>query len=241
MEPKLNMNNSEFDKFSCNYNAGFDNSIKSLAASNQEDYWNIKIDVLLRYLPQDKTQSLAMLDFGCGTADFLRLLAARCPAWTLSGCDISEGMLQEAETRMNESSHSLNLWRNHPDAPLPCSCYDLITAICVFHHIPPDQWASSAEKIYKALKPGGVFVMFEHNPWNPLTRHIVKNAKIDENAVLLSVLRSAGILRKAKFMDLKVRHFLFFPPKYKCFSAFEKYLSAVPIGGQYSIWATKKV
>ncbi len=233
------MNNAEFDKFSSNYNAGFDNSLKSLAASNQEDYWNIKIDVLLRYLPQDKTKSLKVLDYGCGTADFLRLLAARCPDWDLNGCDISEGMLQEAEARLKECNHSFNLWHNPPDAPLPENSYDLITTICVFHHIPPDQWISSAEKLYKALKPGGIFVMFEYNPWNPLTNHIVKNTEIDENAVLLSSLRSADLLKKTGFADLKVRHYLFFPPKYKCLSAFEKYLSAVPIGGQYSIWGTK--
>jgi len=233
------MSNAEFDKFSSNYNAGFDNSLKSLAASNQEDYWNIKIDVLLRYLPQDKTKSLDLLDYGCGSADFLRLLAARCPGWNLNGCDISEGMLQEAEKRLAECSHSFNLWHDTPGTPLPENNYDLITAVCVFHHIPPDQWLSSSEKIYKALKPGGMFVMFEHNPWNPLTNHIVKNAEIDENAVLLSSIQSAGLLKIAGFVDLKVRHFLFFPPKYKCLSAFEKYLSAVPIGGQYSLWGAK--
>jgi len=235
------MSNAEFDKFSSNYNAGFDHSLKSLAASNQEDYWNIKIDVLLRYLSQDNTKSMGVLDYGCGSADFLRLLAARCPGWNLNGCDISEGMLQEAKKRLAECRHSFNLWHDTPGAPLPENNYDLITAVCVFHHIPPDQWLSSAEKIYKALKPGGMFVMFEHNPWNPLTNHIVKKAEIDRNAVLLSSRQSACLLKAAGFVDLKVRHFLFFPIKYKCLSAFEKYLSTVPIGGQYSLWCTKTV
>lgn len=233
------MSNAEFDKFSSNYNAGFDNSLKSIAASNQEDYWNIKIDVLLRYLPQDRAESLEVLDYGCGSADFLRLLAARCPDWSLSGCDVSEGMLQEAKTRLAGCNHTLKLWHNPPDIPLPENRYDLITAVCVFHHIPTDQWLYSAEKIYKSLKPGGIFVVFEHNPWNPLTRHIVKNTEIDENAVLLSAIQSADLLKIAGFVDLKVRHFLFFPPKYKCFSALEKYLSSVPIGGQYSLWGAK--
>ena len=89
------MNNAEFDKFSSNYNAGFDNSLKSLAASNQEDYWNIKIDVLLRYLPQDKTKSLKVLDYGCGTADFLRLLAARCPDWDLNDAIYPKGCFRK--------------------------------------------------------------------------------------------------------------------------------------------------
>ena len=36
------------------------------------------------------------------------------------------------------------------------------------------------------LANGGSFFLFEHNPWNPLTTHAVRNCAFDENAVLIN-------------------------------------------------------
>jgi hypothetical protein len=44
---------------------------------------------------------------------------------------------------------------------------------------------------YSRLKEDGHFIIFEHNPINPVTRHLVKNCPFDADAVLLSTKPSA--------------------------------------------------
>jgi hypothetical protein len=52
--------------------------------------------------------------------------------------------------------------------------FDLVIASCVFHHIPPQDRQMAIRYCYSRLKQGGHFIIFEHNPIIPVTRHLVK-------------------------------------------------------------------
>lgn len=230
----------EFDKHASNYNAGIDNPLKNLSAAGQEDFWKIKIELLLERLPGKwKEQPLSVLDYGCGACDFLDMLQTDRPSWTVSGCDVSAKMLEEAARKFEGRSWLERIKAVSPEEQLPAESFDLITAVCVFHHIPPEEWASSVKKILSALKPGGMFFMFEHNPWNPLTSYIVKNSPIDENATLLSSNTAKRLFRDAGFSNISCDYFLFVPPRFKFLQIFEKFLCRVPTGGQYAVYGTK--
>ena len=46
--------------------------------------------------------------------------------------------------------------------------------------------------VRQGLRPGGVFALWENNPWNPGTRLVMRRIPFDRNAVLLSA-RAAGL------------------------------------------------
>ncbi len=230
----------EFDRHAENYNAGIDNPLKSLSASGQEDFWRIKKELLLQCLPKAWMDApLSVLDYGCGACDFLDMLQAARPSWTVSGCDVSPKMLEEAARKFQGRPWLGRLKAVSPEEPLPEGAFDLISAVCVFHHIPPAAWPAALEKIVRALKPGGVFFMFEHNPWNPCTSYIVKTSPIDENAVMLSSRVAARLLAGSGLSKVSLDYFLFFPPRLKALSAFEKGLRWLPLGGQYAAYGWK--
>ena len=103
----------------------------------------------------------------------------------------------------------------------------------MFHHIPPDQHRAIFGQLRSLLAPGGWLVVFEHNPVNPATRHVVATCPFDENAVL----RSAGQLgrsqREAGFPAVETTYTSFFPGALKALRPLEHYLARVPLGAQY--------
>ena len=75
--------------------------------------------------------------------------------------------------RKTRPAVSLSMDELGPDAK-----FDLVIASCVFHHIPPQDRQMAIRYCYSRLKEGGHFIIFEHNPINPVTRHLVKNCPV---------------------------------------------------------------
>jgi ubiquinone/menaquinone biosynthesis C-methylase UbiE len=69
--------------------------------------------------------------------------------------------------------------------PFPAGHFDLAFLACVLHHIPHSEHVEILQEVRRVLRPGGALVIFEHNPYNPLTVRAVKSCPFDENAVLL--------------------------------------------------------
>lgn len=229
--------NTEFDNYARDYNAGMEDPIKAALGKSANLFLLAKIEWLFRYsqrnprLSRDNTE-IRLLDFGCGTGDFLALMAEQDCRWRMEGCDLSNGMLAEAKSRHPALRSPGTLWQCDTEQ-FPQSCYDVITAVCVLHHIPPAAWRSCLSRLRSALRPGGVLAIFEHNPWNPLTRWIVSRAAIDRNAVLLSPLVARRMMRAAGFQFDMARFFLFLPPRFQPFRRLERIFDRLPIGGQY--------
>jgi len=226
---------AEFDGYADHYGAGMENPAKRLAGASPEDFLKPKID-LLAGLIDNLPESASLLDFGCGTGGFAALIQSRWPSLGVEGCDLSEGMLDEAVRR----GTTLNLWK-YDGRDLPFERYDLVTAVCVFHHICPSEWVVVANRIRKALKPGGRFVLIEHNPWNPVTSWVVAHTAIDANAVLLSANTARRIFREAGLRTIQVQNFLFFPPRLVWLRPVDRALGGVPLGGQYFLVAENAV
>jgi len=127
----------------------------------------------------------AILDFGCGIGRSAPYLREIFPDADIIGCDPSADSLAIAR-RENPACRFLSMEELGPD-----SKFDLVIASCVFHHIPPQDRQMAIRYCYSRLKEGGHFIIFEHNPINPVTRHLVKNCPFDADAVLLSTKPSA--------------------------------------------------
>jgi len=100
----------------------------------------------------------AVLDLGCGTGQFLGLLAARFPDAAVLGIDLSEGMLAKAGDRVRLAGPAplarVGLVRSDAQLlPLTTGSVDVITCSESFHWY-PDQQATLAE-LERVLRPGG--------------------------------------------------------------------------------------
>ncbi|MEM0944235.1 MAG: class I SAM-dependent methyltransferase, partial [Pseudomonadota bacterium] len=82
-------------------------------------------------------------------------------------------------------------------------------------------------------KPGGLFFVFEHNPWNPLTVHAVNNCPFDENAVLIPAPVMRGRVREAGWRDVALSYRVFFPGPLAALRPPERGMTWLPIGAQY--------
>ena len=225
---------AEFDQFAAGYNAGMDNFVKHLAASGADDFAEIRAEWLVHYVKAiGNGAGTSLLDFGCGSATFLKALRRARYGGTLAGCDVSNGMLEEARRTWTEGAPPHLSLQPHDRLPYPLQCFDLAVAIAVFHHIPPAERGRWYGELYRVLRPGGRCIIFEHNPWNPVTRWVVSRTPIDANAVLLSQREAGAALRDAGFETISTSSIIFFPPRFKFFRPWERRLAWLPLGGQY--------
>lgn len=173
----------------------------------------------------------AVLDFGCGVGRSMPHLRAVFPKADIVGCDPSAESLAIAR-KDNPGCRFLSMEGLGPDAK-----FDLVIASCVFHHIPPQERQTAIRYCHSRLKDGGRFIIFEHNPINPVTRHLVNTCPFDTDAILLGMRETTDRMRKAQLEINQSGYCLFFPRQLSAFRPFEKYLRWLPMGGQYFVCA----
>ena len=78
-----------------------------------------------------------------------------------------------------------------------------------------------------------MLAVWEHNPYNPVTRYIVATCPFDENAVLITATELAKCERKAGFRHITTRYCGFFPGPLAALRRLETAISWLPLGAQY--------
>jgi SAM-dependent methyltransferase len=109
----------------------------------------------------------------------------------------------------------------------------------VFHHIPVRDRASAVDYVFHRLRPGGVFALWENNPWNPGTRYIMSRVPFDRDAITLSPPETRRLLRTAGFDVLRTDFLFIFPRSLQWFRVLETLVHRLPLGGQYQVLARK--
>lgn len=179
-------------------------------------------------------EGLDLLDIGCGVGNYHGLLAEHFQS--ITGVDVSRASVEKAGER-----HPDVTYRHYEGEVLPFSdgSFDVAYTICVMHHVPPGNWARFVCEAHRVLRPGGVFLVFEHNPWNPLTRRAVNQCPFDADAVLLSRPKTVSLLSEAGFCDVTARSILTLPPLNDILFAADGLLGRLPFGGQYYVQGRK--
>jgi len=175
-----------------------------------------------------------ILEFGCGIGRNIPFLINAFRGSEVSGSDVSEKSLEIAR-RENPKTRFLI-------ESLPASeseRYGLIFIAGVFHHIPPSCRPAVIESLYSRLLPSGKLFVFEHNPYNPVTRRIVAACPYDEDASLLTPAEMSSLLTGAGFEVTASRYALFFPPRLRWLLPMERILGWLPLGGQYWVEACR--
>jgi SAM-dependent methyltransferase len=234
---------AEFDQHAANYDGGFDNPLKRLTGASPDAFTAVKARWLLRCDPGLKAGGLRLLDYGCGVGDLLRVLVAMGGRGRFTGCDISPAMLGEAERRWPAELGARPSFVQQRDARTSFAdgAFDLTIASAVLHHVPPAERVAVYAELGRVLRAGGRLVVFEHNPRNPLVRHVVARTPIDRDARLLDASEVRQSLAKQGFCDLGVGYLMFAPPRLTILRGLDRALFWLPLGAQYAVTARKPV
>lgn len=234
---------AEFDSYAPGYAAGMENALKAMLGESAEQYVALKLRWLLRRYPSLRTAKppMRVLDYGCGTATLLRLMVETGVTASLAGCDISEGMLAEAERRWPEHlRHAAPELRTQQGArsPFADGTFDFVVISAVLHHVPPQERPQVYAELRRIARPAGRIIVFEHNPLNPVTRYVVARTPIDRDAVLLRALETERGLAAAGMTDVRTRYIMFAPPRLRALEPLEEVFGWLPLGAQYVTTAT---
>ena len=176
----------------------------------------------------------ALLDVGCGVGvmhDLLRPLVT-----TLSGADLSAGALERARSDHPGIDYRV---QGSDRLPWPDDAFDAILAVCVLHHVPPSERDALLREMRRVVRPGGLTIVIEHNPWNPLTRLAVARCSFDHDAVLLDAREGRALLSRNGFDVVESRHFLLSPWRDFVSRTAELGLRSLPLGAQYAATGRK--
>ena len=75
-------------------------------------------------------------------------------------------------------------------------------AVCVYHHVHGTARKLLTREIKRVLTPGGLCCIVEHNPWNPVTRAIVRRCPVDADAEILTARTASRLIQEAGFQVL---------------------------------------
>jgi SAM-dependent methyltransferase len=229
-------NKPEFDKFARGYEALFKPWLK-IAGASREYFARSRLKWLSYLLAEQKIAPRRVMDFGCGTGISLPLLLEILEADQVIGLDNSEESLAVAgETVKNE-----RIQLDTPTGFLPQADLDLVFCNGVLHHIPVPGRAAVLDYIYRCLRPGGVFALWENNPWNPVHAFAMKHSEIDKNAIPLPPPESCRLLASAQFQVLRTDYLFFLPGSFRWLRSLERGLIKMPLGAQYQVFACKPI
>ena len=169
-----------------------------------------------------------LLDIGCGVGLIHPHIAPSLAA--VFGVDVAADAIATAR-RANPAQR----YQVYDGARLPFGpgTFDAAATICVMHHVPPLRWPAFVAEARRVLRPGGLFMIFEHNPWNPLTRRVVARCAFDFDAILLSPPRTAKLLSEAGFTEVGYEFVFLTPFAARPVQWIEDRLRWCPAGAQY--------
>lgn len=187
------------------------------------------LDVVRRHLGDPA--SLALLDVGCGHGLVHRHLGA---FGRVEGVDASPAMIERARLGNPAIRYTTG---DATSLPFDAGVFDVVFAVGLLHHLEPGLRDESLREMRRVARPGGLVVLFEHNPLNPLTRLAVERCEFDEGVVLLGPREVVRRAHAAGLAPVERRYILFFPWDVSLLRGFERALRRLPFGAQYYVAA----
>ena len=219
-----------FDQFANDYRNIHNENIKLSGADS--DYFS-EYKVIEVATHESATEALHFLDLGCGDGNSVKFFRKHFPKAKITGIDVSEDSINLAKTRNIENA----VFTAYDGAHIPFAdnTFDVIFIATVMHHIDHALHVGLMTEARRVLRKGGRLYIFEHNPYNPVTRNVVNNCVFDADAVLLSPPYTKRMLKQAGFQDISNTFTIFFPRSgfFQPFLFLEKFLKKIPLGGQF--------
>lgn len=233
-EPVSQNTEAEFDQFAERYDEAINEGL-SASGETKEYFAQGRINLVKKRLSKLGFTAQSVLDFGCGTGAATPFLRELPGVKAIYGVDVSAKSIEVA-ARMNRCPDARFLVMK--DFP-PDLQVDLAYCNGVFHHIPPAERRSAVQMVHKTLRTGGLFFLWENNPWNPGTRYVMSKIPFDRDAIPLSPPEGKRLLAENGF-EIVARDFAFyFPASLKFARGLEPLLIKAPLGAQYCVLGRK--
>jgi trans-aconitate methyltransferase len=208
---------------------------KALSASGEgREYFAAgRVAWLRRCLDRLGVPAGRVLDFGCGDGFATPMLARGLGASTALGLDVSEQSLVVARDKHAPAGityERIGAWQ--PDASI-----DVGYCNGVFHHIVPAERPGAVALLRGALRPGGLFALWENNPWNPATHYVMARCEFDADAQMLTPGSARKMLRAGGFEIVDTSFRFIFPRALRALRGLEDLVYKAPLGTQYQVLA----
>jgi len=224
-----------FDQFAETYDEDLNRALFASSGETKEYFARGRVQHTASCMRRLNQQVSSVLDYGCGVGDTTTLIFELLGAQNVVGLDISPRSLELANARFRSPQCAFYTFEKYrPNATL-----DLAYCNGVFHHIPLDQRAATVDYIWRCLRPGGIFALWENNPWNPGTRHIMAQCVFDRDAITLTPPETRRLLSAGGFEVLRTDYLFFFPNFVSGLRFLEPRLARVPLGAQYQVLCRK--
>jgi len=149
------------------------------------------------------TSTIRILDVGCGTGKQLAANHRAFPDMAMVGVDRFQGMLRIARSRCPGVA-----WLQADGASLPLSSgtFDYVTSQFAYPHVRRTE--QLVRETFRALRPGGRFVMTNIDPWSMpgwlIYRYFPEAFDLDRQD-FVEVDRFVATMRNAGFQDIEAR------------------------------------
>ena len=218
-----------FDEYASDYDAALERGL-AVAGESKDYFARNRIAWLSGNLAALREQPQQIMDYGCGIGS-----AVPFPdRFLLHGLDRRRRRVREVSGtwRRQVSARATFL---SCDEYVPRSAIDLVFCNGVFHHIDPQDRASAVDYVYRSLRPGGVFALWENNPWNPGTRYVMSRIPFDRDTTPVAAPETRRLLSAGGFEILRTDYLFLFPRMLSWLRALEPRLSGLPFGAQYQV------
>ncbi|MEW6208837.1 MAG: class I SAM-dependent methyltransferase [Acidobacteriota bacterium] len=234
MMERFSYTNPEFDEYAASYDAAL---AQGLAVSGEDKnfFARGRVEWLRRCLAKIEARPQMVMDFGCGIGSAAPYLLETLEASEVVGVDVSEKSLAAAR-HLNRYARARFLSFDEYE---PREEIDLAFCNGVFHHIPVEDRAAAVSYVYRSLRGGGLFALWENNPLNPGTRLVMSRIPFDKDAVTLASGEAKRLLREAGFEILRTDFLFIFPRILRGLRLIEPLVSRLPLGAQYQTLCRK--
>ncbi|MFH1023612.1 MAG: methyltransferase domain-containing protein [Planctomycetota bacterium] len=226
---------AEFDRHAGDYDAQWRRGL-SVSGEDREYFARERVAWFEGRLSRRGGRPAAVLDYGCGTGitePFLRTLPGVA---RVTAVDPSEELLARASAEHPLDGVAyvpLGGWR-------PEGNVDLVYCSGVFHHVPPPEWPATADRLARALRPGGWLSFWENSPWSPVARYVMRRIPFDRDAVMISPAVARRMFQEAGFDVARAEFRFIFPRFLRGLRWLEGGLCRMPFGAQYHLLCRKR-
>jgi len=217
---------ANFDELSRDYKDILDKDLR-LSGEKTEYFAEVKAKYVKDYMKDGFLGRI--LDYGCGIGLVSKSLREHFdrPQVEIRGYDISADSIRQARKDVSGVAFTDSFNEIEKEK------FDVIIMANVLHHTEASKRPGLIKSLRAMLNSGGKIFVFEHNPYNPLTRLVVKLSVIDKGADLL---RLGDLIRLLEDADMRIcerRYITFFPRALKALRSLEPALGLLPLGAQY--------